>query len=160
MHIDWRALLTHVLGFLIALAILRRYAWGPILGVIEERQNRIRRDLQEAADARKAIETMRQDLEGRLRQIEAESRQKIVEAVSEGQRVAAELKEYARADAQGIVAKAREEIQRETDKARVALRDEMVAIALTAAGKVIEKDLDEARDRELVRGFIGDLEKL
>lgn len=160
MQIDWRALLTHVLGFLIALAILRRYAWGPILGVIEERQNRIRRDLDEATAARKSIETMRHDLEGRLRQIEAESRQKIVEAVGEGQRVAAEIKEQARADSQGIVAKAREEIQRETDKARVALREDVVTLALAAAGKVIEKDMSEARDRELVRGFLNDLERI
>ena len=74
--LDWAQLITHVIGFLIALAILKRYAWGPILGMIEERQKTIRTEMDEASKARQDMEGLRDDLEKRLREIDAEGREK------------------------------------------------------------------------------------
>ena len=160
MHLDPAQLITHVIGFLVALWILKRYAWGPILGMIEERQERIRSELGEASQARETAEQLRTDLEERLRAIDAEGRQKIVEAVAEGQKVAAEIKETARGEAQSLIEKARQEIERERDKASVQLREDMVNLALAAATKVVEKEMSEERDRELARGFLDQVEKL
>jgi F-type H+-transporting ATPase subunit b len=159
-HLDPAQLITHVIGFLVALWILKRYAWGPILGMIEERQERIRSELGEASQARETAEQLRTDLEERLRAIDAEGRQKIVEAVAEGQKVAAEIKETARGEAQSLIEKARQEIERERDKASVQLREDMVNLALAAATKVVEKEMSEERDRELARGFLDQVEKL
>ena len=160
MQVDWGQIVTHIIGFVIALWILRRYAWGPILGLIEERQERIRREMAAAEETRRDIEGLRRELEERLRGIDAQARQKLTEAVAEGQRVAAEMKENSRAEAQGLIAKAREEIGRERDKARVALREEMVGLALAAAEKVVAEKMDAGRDRELVRNFLDEVERL
>lgn len=159
MHLDLAQLITHVIGFLVALWILRRYAWGPILGVIEERQERIRGELGDAAKAREDAAKLREDLEERLRSIDAEGRQKIVEAISEGQKVAAEIKENARTEAHSLVEKARREIERERDKASVQLREDMVNLAMQAAVKVVETELNEERDRELARSFLEQVER-
>ena len=160
MQVDWGQIVTHIIGFAIALWILRRYAWGPILGLIEERQERVRREMAAAEEARRDIEGLRRELEERLRGIDAQARQKLTEAVAEGQRVAAEMKENSRAEAQGLIARAREEIGRERDQARVALRDEMVGLALAAAEKVVSEKMDATRDRELVRNFLDEVERL
>jgi F-type H+-transporting ATPase subunit b len=160
LQVDWGQIVTHIIGFAIALWILRRYAWGPILGLIEERQERVRRERAAAEEARRDIEGLRRELEERLRGIDAQARQKLTEAVAEGQRVAAEMKENSRAEAQGLIARAREEIGRERDQARVALRDEMVGLALAAAEKVVSEKMDATRDRELVRNFLDEVERL
>jgi F-type H+-transporting ATPase subunit b len=160
LQVDWGQIVTHIIGFVIALWILRRYAWGPILGLIEERQERVRRELAAAEETRRDIEKLRRELEERLRGIDAQARQKLTEAVAEGQRVAAEMKENSRAEAQNLIAKAREEIGRERDQARVALREEMVGLALAAAEKVVSEKMDATRDREMVRTFLNEVERL
>ena len=160
MHIDWAQLVTHVIGFLIALWILKRYAWGPILKLIDERRENIRLEIANAEEARRQAEENNRQLEGKLREVDSQVRQRIQEGVAEGQRVAAEIKESARTDAQALIERAKEEIGRERDKARAALREDLVNLALAAAEKVVEEKMDETRDRELARGFLDQVEKL
>jgi F-type H+-transporting ATPase subunit b len=159
-EIDWAQLVTHIIGFLIAMWTLRRYAWGPILRLIEERQEHIRQERAGAEEARRESEERNRELEAKLREIDTQVRQRIQEGVAEGQRVAAEMKEDARSEARTLIERAREEIGRERDKARVALREDVVKLALAAAERVVEEKMDDARDRELAREFLDEVEKI
>jgi F-type H+-transporting ATPase subunit b len=160
LQLDWAQIVTQIIGFLIALLILKRYAWGPILALIDERQEKIRKDFAAAEDVRREAEAFKRELEAKLKESDAQARARIVEAVGDGQRVAAEMREKARMDSQALLDKAKEEIAREHEKARVELRGEMVELSLAAAAKLVEKELDQARDREIAREFIADLERM
>ena len=41
MNLEWQQILTHLLGFVIAVWLLKKYAWGPLLSIMEERRNKI-----------------------------------------------------------------------------------------------------------------------
>lgn len=153
-------IVTQIIGFLIALVVLRRFAWKPILGLIEERQEKIRKDFASAEEVRREADAFKRELEAKLRESDAQARARILEAVNEGQRVAAEMREKARAESQALVEKAREEIAQDRDKARAVIREEMVDLSLAAAAKLVEKELDAKRDREIAREFIADLERI
>jgi F-type H+-transporting ATPase subunit b len=160
LQLDWAQIVTQIIGFLLALVILKKYAWGPLLALIEERQEKIRKDFSAAEDVRREAEAFKRDLETKLRESDAQARARILEAVNEGQRVATEMREKARVESQALLDKAREEISREQDKARATLREEMVELSLAAAAKLVEKELDATRDREIAREFIADLERI
>ena len=140
--------------FLALLGILWRFAWGPILSAVEARETGIRDALAEAAErneeAAKLLEEHRQQL--------ADARRQASEILSDakvaGDRVRKEIEEKARVEGQGIVERARHEIQRERDAALDTIRKESVDLALAAASRLLSEHLDQAKDRQLVEGYL------
>jgi len=155
----WQMLLTHAVGFLIALWILKKFAWKPIMKILEERRQKIQADFDEAAADRKKAEGILSDYEAKMREVEAESRAKIQEAVKEGQQVASEIKDEARDEAKGLIEKAKSELDRDVQKARAQLKEDMVAMTLGATEKLIVEKLDDKKHRQLISNFIDEVEK-
>lgn len=156
----WQMLLTHAVGFLIALWILKRYAWKPIMNLLEERRQKIQDDFDKAADDRKKSEELLSDYESKLKEIDAEARVKIQEAVKEGQKVASEIKEDARNESKSIIERAKSELERDVEKARVQLKQDIIKMTLFATEKMISEKLDEQKHRELISNFIDEVEKV
>ena len=157
--LDLKQILTHALGFLIFVWVLRKFAWGPLLGLMEERRNKIKGEFDEIDRQKAEVAKVTADYEARMKEIDGERRAKLVEAVDEGKKVAAEMKTQAQDDVRKMHEKAKEDLQRDVDKAKVQLRDEMVNMTMTAAEKVIRERMDDAKHRELIGRFIDDLER-
>jgi F-type H+-transporting ATPase subunit b len=160
MEIKWPEIVTNILGFLLLFFGLKRFAWGPILGLLDARREKIGKDFAAAEEAKRGAEAIRTDYESKLREIDAMSRKKIEEAMREAGQLAAEMKEKAREESNAIVAKAQVEIERERAKARVALRDDMVQMVLKGVEKVLHERLTPGKQEELVSRFIDELEGL
>ncbi|MDH5760272.1 MAG: F0F1 ATP synthase subunit B [Gemmatimonadota bacterium] len=143
--------------FLMLLGILWKFAWGPILAAADAREKGIQDALDEAArrndEATKLLEEHRRQLSDARRQ----ANELIAEGKAAGERVRKEIEEKARTEGQGIVDRARAEIERERDAAIDALRKESVDLALAAAGKLILENMDQAKDRKLVEKYLDDL---
>ena len=148
-----------LLVFGILVVRLGKYDWGPILNMVEEREKGIQAKLDEAAahnaEAAKLLEQHREQL--------ADARRQASELIAEGrtaaERVRKEMGEKARAEAQGIVDRARAEIERERDAALELLRKESVELALAAASRLMQENLDKDKDRALVERYLGELGK-
>ena len=160
MDLQWQLLLTHAVGFLITLWILKKFAWGPLLALLEERRSRIADEFQKIDDEKEKVARLTADYEAKLKDIESERRVKIVEAVNEGKKVAEEIRDAARQEAKQIQVRARSELERDVAKAKVQLKQEMVLITMTAAEKIINEKLDDAKHRELIGSFIDNVEKV
>jgi F-type H+-transporting ATPase subunit b len=157
MHPDLGQIITQIVGFLVALWILKRFAWKPMLNLLEDRRNRIKKELDDTAAARgKAAETLA-TYEGKLKDIDVEARAKIQEAVREGQGVAAEVKESARREAQAFLERARVEIERDKAKAKIELRRDVVDLSVQATEKLLRETVNEERNRRMVDEFIDEL---
>jgi F-type H+-transporting ATPase subunit b len=159
MDLQWQLLVTHAVGFLITLWILKRFAWGPLLAIMEERRNKIVDEFGKIEEEKENAAKLTAKYEGKLKGIESERRAKIVEAVSEGKKVAEEIKAAARDEGKAIQTRAKAELEREIAKARVQLKEEMIEITMTAAEKIIRERLDDAKHRELIGNFIDNVEK-
>lgn len=159
MDLNWGLIITQIIGFLIAMWILKAFAWKPLLGMLEARKKKIADDISDAekikVDAGKLLEEYR----AKLREIDAEARTKIQEAVNDGSRISAEIKEQARKEAQQILAKYRDELARDMAKARVQLRDEIATMAVRAAEKIISTHLNEAEQRRLLDDFLKEVDQ-
>ena len=160
MHLLWPQIFTTILGFLIAVLILRRYAWGPLLAMLEERRARIQGEFDRIEVEKQGAAALKSEYEGQLRGIDTQARARIQEAVQEGQRVGGEIKEQARLDARSQMERAREEIEREKDKANAELRNRMVEMVVKATETLIRERLDDAAHRRLITDFLGSIDTL
>jgi F-type H+-transporting ATPase subunit b len=155
--IDLRLVATQVLGFLIMLWLLRKYAWAPVLKTLEDRREKIAGEFREA-DRRKAeADQLKANYEQELRGIEARARARLQEAVAEGQKVAGEMRTQAMKDAQSRVALADEQIAREREKSKELLKEQMISLSLRAAEKILRQKLDDPTQRKLVGEFIDEV---
>ena len=146
-----------VLIFVIVLYVLGKFAWGPILAAVEAREKGIQASLDEAAarnaEAAKLLEEHRAQLGDARRQ----ASELIAEGKAAGEKVRKDIEEKARTEAQGIIERARVEIERERDAALDMLRKESVDLALAVASRLMQEKLDQEKDRALVERYLGEL---
>ena len=147
-----------IVCFLITLFVLKRYAFGPIQKLIDERQQRIRRSLEEADnardEARRLLEEHRKligEARGEAEEIRSVARQ---EADAQMRRV----KDEAEADRQRRLEETSRQIDAETRRALEAIRAEVADLSLIAAEKITRGALDDKDQRRLIDEAIGDLD--
>ncbi len=158
--IDIKQVATQILGFLILLWGLRKWAWGPVLGMLEARRQKIAGAFDEAERRKAEALELKARYEQDLRGIEAQARQRIQQAVTEGQKVAAEIRAQAQNDAQQRVARAEDEIAREREKAKEILKEQIIELSVRSAEKILRRELDEKTHRKLAAEFIDEVGSL
>jgi len=157
--LEWQQILTHALGFLIALWILKKYAWGPLLNLLDERRQKIEGEFQQIEDEKAEADKLKAEYENKLKNIESERRQKIAEAVNEANKMASDIKMGAQEEARNMINRTNEQLQRDVDAAKVQLKEDMVNITIRAAEKILHEKLDETKERDLIGNFIDGIEK-
>jgi F-type H+-transporting ATPase subunit b len=156
--VHWNQLLAHAISFLIFFFLVRGAFMAIIYPPMKERRERIKAEYERIEQEKSAVADLKQQYEGHIKRIEAESRERIQAAVAEGQRVGTEIRDLARKEAQETLTRAREEIALERDKARILLRDDVVKLAMDIAGKVVHDELNAEKHKKLVDGFLKELE--
>ena len=153
-------LIAHAISFVVFLFLVRGAFEAIIFPPMRERREKIKAEFERIEQEKAEVQKIRQDYEAHLKKLDAESRQRIQEAVAEGQRVAAEIREASRKEAQEMIVRAREEISIERDKAQAALRNEVVDLATEIAGKLIREELTADKHRKLVDSFLAEVEQV
>jgi len=143
--------------FLGLLAILWKFAWGPILAMVQDREDGIQGTLDQAAKEREEAAKLLAEHRDQMADARRQAQQMIAEGKEAGERVRKDIEEKARAEGDAMIERARESIEREKDAALDELRKEAVDLALAAAAKLVQESLDEKKDRALVMSFIDEL---
>jgi len=157
MNIDFSVVLTTIIGFLIVVAILKKFAWEPILNLLDERRETIRKDFADAETARTDAEEIKHDFELKIGEIKVIERERIQEAAKAGENLASRIKTEAQDKAEATLSKAQTDIEVETQKAQVELRDTVVDLAIGAAEKLLNEKLDDETHRRLISEYIDNL---
>lgn len=150
-------ILTTFLAFTIFAFLAKKLFWKPLLDMIDERQKKIKGDFDKIEEMQHQVNQLQADYAKRIADVEAEAREKIQAAIAQGRKVAEEIAEQARVEAEANRVKAEQSIAIEVDKARAELRGEVVRMTLGATEKIIRKNLDNAQQRELVSNFVEEL---
>ena len=145
------------LVFLTLLGILWKFAWGPILEMVQAREDGIQGTLDQAANQRDEAAKLLAEHRQQMADARRQAQQMIAEGKEAGERVRRDIEEKARAEGDAMIERARDSIEREKDAALDELRKESVDLALAAAAKLVQASLDEKKDRELIMGFIDEL---
>jgi F-type H+-transporting ATPase subunit b len=146
-----------IVVFVLLLLILRRFAWGPILRAVQDREDHVRSTLESAASEREESTKLLEQYRKQILEARREAQDLIAKAKEMGVTVRKEIEEKARQEANVIMEKARVSIEKEKEAALDELRQGTVDIALAAAGKLIAEELNQDKDRKLAVGFVNDL---
>lgn len=143
--------------FAILVFVLGKFAWGPILGAVEAREQGIQSALDEAASRNEEAARLLAEHKEQLADARRQANELIAEGKAAGDTVRRDIEEKAREEAQAIVERARAEIVRERDAAIDMLRKESVDLALAAASHLMHENLDQAKDRQLVERYLSEM---
>ena len=137
--------------------ILGKRLWKPVMKIIDDRQKEIDDMYAEAETAKASALAMEQEYTQKLSEATDTGERLVREAQLRGQNRQEEIIRQANAEADAIRRKAAADIDREKKKAINDAKNEISDIALTIAGKVVEKELTDTDQSALVDRFIDDL---
>ena len=155
---DFGVLVLTVCNFLLLVYLLKKFAWGPIIGALEKRENQIAQDKQTAAAARQSAENLKKELDERLAQISNEAAQKMAAAVKAGEAQKEQLLAQAKEQAQHLLEQAKTQIEAEKNKALADVRGEIAHLSVLAASRVIERQVKEDGADEIVAQVLKEVQ--
>ena len=154
--VNWVALLFQIVNFLLLLYLLNRFLFRRVFALLDERQTRISKGLEDAEVAARDRELARAEREAAV----AEARKEAAALLANANKIATDTRDEilakAKEDAEKATERAREEITAEKDKAMAELRAQVADLALEAAGKLVRSDMNATTQRRLVEEFLAE----
>jgi F-type H+-transporting ATPase subunit b len=148
--VDWPHLTAQVISFGIVCWLLHRFAYRPVLAMLDERRRRIAEGLADAARVKAELARTEADRKAALEKADAQAAQLIEEARAADARVQAEEAQKARAAAEQIVARAREAVEQDHDRMLAELKREVGQLVVRTVAAVTGKVLTPDDQRRLV----------
>lgn len=139
-----------ILAFAILFWVLKKYAYGPLIGVMEKRQQQIKAQIADAEKDRKEAEELLKEQNDALRQARLEAHELIENSKASSERQAKDIIETARNEAERLKNQAVQEIKLEKEKAVIELREQVGALSVLIAAKMIEKEIDQKTQSKLI----------
>lgn len=150
-------MIMQVINTIILFLALRHFLFKPVTEFMQKRQEGIKKSLDDAAQKNLDAEGLISTYKGKIASASDEADEIMRERIQKAERKATDILKKAAEDANKIKDKALVEIEREKEKAVVELREEISTLAILAASKVIEKDLDDSSHKELINKFIDEV---
>ena len=140
-----------ILTFLVLVALLARFAWGPLLQALERRQAAISQALDDAQRARQELEKLHRESAQMMASARAEAEAIVARSRSDAESLREELKQKARSEAAAIVKNAERQIQLETARAVQQIRHEAVDLSVAIASKILKRQVSPEDNEALIQ---------
>jgi F-type H+-transporting ATPase subunit b len=140
--------------FLLVLFFLYKFAYPHILGAVEAREQRIRELLAAAKENREEANALLQEQRRQMDEVRQRAQEALAEGRAAGERLRDEILAQARREQAELLERTRMDVGREMERALAELRAEAVEIAIAAAGKLLDRNLDAEDNRRLVREYL------
>ena len=152
----WTALFT-LLNTLVIFLVGRKYLFGPVMKMIQDRQQEVDQMYLQAETARENALALEADYQQKLADAAQTGDELVRQATQRANARQEEILRAAQKQANAIVEKANADIQQEKKKAVNDAKDEISLIALSIAGKVVQREVRQQDHQELIDGFIDQL---
>lgn len=150
-------MLTQLFFFIVLLVLLRIFAWGPIMGVMQKRENHIASEIETAEKNRLEAEQSSRAAAEELKKTRQEAQSIIEDAKRAGQDQEQQIISTAREAAERMKVSAQQDIEREKEKAIAALQDQVASLSIQIASKVIEKEINASDQNKLINDYIKEV---
>lgn len=157
MHIVWSTFGIQLVAFLILFWLLKRYAFGPLFGIMEQRKALIQSQLDNAENSRKQASQQLEEQKQALQQARKEAHDIIEQARATSSKQADDIIGTAKSEATRLKEDAVRDIDSEKNKAIAALRGEVGGMSVAIASKIIEKQIDEKSQEQLVDQYLKEV---
>jgi F-type H+-transporting ATPase subunit b len=148
---------AQIISFLLLVWILAKFAWKPLMAMMEKRRLFIQENLAQAEAERKEAERIQREYKEEMRQARQEAQGIIEQAAKTGEQRAAEIVEEARRETEKLKASALADIEREREKAVSEVKAQVAGLSITVAEKLLRARLDLSDQADLVDQFIQEI---
>jgi F-type H+-transporting ATPase subunit b len=153
-------LITQVVNFFILLGLLYLVAYKPVMRMLDERAKRIKESIEQSEAVKQQAAHAEEEVRKQIEVASKKAQEILGRAEKSGEDVRARAQEDAKKDAEGLLLKARQEIQAERDQAIQEIRSQFAELTILAAGKVIGETLDKRSHRDLIDKVLKESETL
>ena len=151
-------LIAQVLNFFVLLVILKKFAYKPLLDLMEARRQRVISDLENAEKNKIASEELKATYEKQLAEVKHEAQVIMDKANKLANETREEIIAQARAEQERLIEAARDQIAREQQKAMMELRNEVASLSMLVATQIVGKSMDEQKDKQIIADVLSKLD--
>ncbi len=151
-------ILAQMLNFFILVWILHRFAYKPLVGMMNARKEQIANDLASAEQSRLEAEQIKADYAAQIAKARQEAQEIVEKAHHQAKLSTAEEVAAARSQIENEKERARQDIVIERNRAMNSLRNEVVSLSVAMAGKVVAKDMNSETNTKLIEDAIRQLD--
>ncbi len=149
-----------ILSFLLLVWLISKYAWKPLMKMMEDRRNFIETSLANAEKERQQAELIRQEYKEEMLKARQEAQEVISRATKVAEDQAAEIQAQARHEAEKLKTDALDQIAQERDKAVAEVKAQVADLSIAVAEKIIRQKLDVKGQEQLINEFVQEVGKL
>lgn len=150
--------ISQILAFIAMLWILKKFAWQPLLGVMEERRKRIETEFKQIEEQKEELKALKGEYRDKIKAIEGEVKARMQKAIDDGQRLAQQIQQEAKEQAKAILQKAQTDLSLEVSKAKMQLKSDIVTMVVSATEKLIHAKLSDEKQDELITELVDQVE--
>jgi F-type H+-transporting ATPase subunit b len=147
-------ILFQLVMFIILLALLKKFAWGPLMGIMKQREEHIAGEISAAEQSRQETSKLLAEQRELLKQARQEAQELIENAKKQGDVQREEIIVAARAESERVKESAKNEIEQHKQQAVAAIREQVASLSVLIASKVIEKELSAQDQEKLINEYI------
>ena len=147
-------MIIQLITFIILLALITKFAWKPLMNVMQEREQHIASEIDQAEQSNQEAKRLMNEANDELKNTRQNAQQIIDDANETAKNQQADLIKAAKEEAARIKENARLEIEQERDKAIQALQTQVGSLSVQIASKVIEKELSETEQEKLINDYL------
>ena len=148
-------LIGQSITFLVFVWFCMKYVWPPIMAALGERKGKIAEGLAAADRGRHEHELAQKKATETLHEVKQQVTEIVNRAEKRGAEIVEEAKAEARVEADRIKAAATAEMEQEVNRAREALRGQVVSIATAGAGRILKRELDASANDDLLKDLVA-----
>tara|TARA_Y100001935_G_scaffold221773_1_gene196192 strand:+ start:286 stop:894 length:609 start_codon:yes stop_codon:yes gene_type:complete len=149
-----------ILSFLLLMFLLSKFAWKPLLKMLNEREEKIRTAIEKAENAEKKLETLNEQGEKILSDARSESQKLLLSTKETAQNLKEEIEREAKQKATSIIDQARVQIQAEKNQVLSEIKNELSSFSIMIAEKLIKKNINKDDNMKLINESIEKVNKI
>lgn len=147
-----------IVTFLVLLGLLWKFAWRPLLGALESRQEVIRKSLEDADRAKQELERLQQESTQIIRKARIDAESVIAQSRADAEKLREQLKQQAKEESEAILRNAQQQIQMQTREALRQIRQEVADMSVEIASKLLERNVSKEDNKRLIEETLKQIE--
>lgn len=149
--VSWQEMTIQIVSTILLFLVVRFFFWNKVTEYLEARKSAMTTEYDEAKQANLDASQKREEAEQELQELRLSSKGILDQAKTQGEEERKAILVKAKTEANKLVDDAHKEINSQIEKARTSINDEIVSVATIMASKIIKKELDEDKHKELIK---------
>ncbi|HDI0162992.1 TPA: F0F1 ATP synthase subunit B [Staphylococcus aureus] len=152
--VEWGTVIVQVLTFIVLLALLKKFAWGPLKDVMDKRERDINRDIDDAEQAKLNAQKLEEENKQKLKETQEEVQKILEDAKVQARQQQEQIIHEANVRANGMIETAQSEINSQKERAIADINNQVSELSVLIASKVLRKEISEQDQKVLVDKYL------